>query len=176
MGGTQNAGRRTHRRKDSARPVQRLTSSSGEQPVQFLDFSLTKRLLLKPYPGQAHFGRVLQFLAAETRAHRHRAPAMAVLQKIGGARDAPPAQIALAWQLSRPWVSSVIVGATSLAQLEANLKASALVLENEELARLDEVSAFQPRYPKWMQGMARDEKTAQSPSPTLRPRGRTPDR
>ena len=85
-----------------------------------------------------------------------------VLRELGEARDATPAQIALAWQLSRPWVSSVIVGATSLAQLEANLKAATLVLESPEVARLDEVSAFQPRYPQWMQGMARDQKTAQS--------------
>ena len=60
---------------------------------------------------------------------------------------ATPAQVSLAWLLMRPSVSSVIVGARSLAQLEDNLKAADLRLPATTLATLDEVSALELGYP-----------------------------
>ncbi|WP_432039793.1 aldo/keto reductase [Streptomyces cucumeris] len=55
-------------------------------------------------------------------------------------RDVSMAQVALAWVLARPGVSSVILGARTLEQLEDNLGAAGLHLSEGELARLDEVS------------------------------------
>jgi aryl-alcohol dehydrogenase-like predicted oxidoreductase len=52
-----------------------------------------------------------------------------------------PSQVALAWLLSRPVVSSVIFGARTVAQLEDNLGASDLDLPADALARLDAASA-----------------------------------
>jgi aryl-alcohol dehydrogenase-like predicted oxidoreductase len=66
--------------------------------------------------------------------------------------------VALAWLLARPVVTSVIIGAKSLAQLDDNLGVTKLRLTPEELARLDEVSAIRAEYPAWMlstQGSAR---------------------
>lgn len=60
------------------------------------------------------------------------------------------ARVALAWLLSRPEVSSVIVGAKTPAQLADNLGASGLTLTANELKSLDEVSALPPEYPGWM--------------------------
>ncbi len=60
------------------------------------------------------------------------------------------AQVALAWLLSRPQVSTVIVGAKTPAQLADNLGATRLVLTPEDLKTLDEVSALPPEYPGWM--------------------------
>lgn len=60
------------------------------------------------------------------------------------------AQVALAWLLGRPQVSTVIVGARTPAQLADNLGATRLELSAEELAALDEVSALPPEYPGWM--------------------------
>ncbi|HAL37476.1 MAG TPA: aldo/keto reductase [Polaromonas sp.] len=60
------------------------------------------------------------------------------------------AQVALAWLLSRPQVSTVIVGAKTPAQLEDNLGATQLELTPDELKALDEVSALPPEYPGWM--------------------------
>ena len=82
------------------------------------------------------------------------------LRQIGEAHDATPAQVALAWQLTRPFVTSVTVGANSLAQLKENLAASDIELRQEEETRLDELSSLAPRYPGWMQPMAHDEKTS----------------
>jgi aryl-alcohol dehydrogenase-like predicted oxidoreductase len=60
------------------------------------------------------------------------------------------ARVALAWLLSRPAVSTVILGAKTPEQLTDNLGASGLRLAPEELAALDEVSALPPEYPGWM--------------------------
>ena len=69
-------------------------------------------------------------------------------------------QVALAWHLSRPAVTSVIIGAKSMAQLNDNLGAARLTLDAEALKALDEVSALPPEYPGWMlkfQGQHRAE-------------------
>jgi aryl-alcohol dehydrogenase-like predicted oxidoreductase len=60
------------------------------------------------------------------------------------------AQVALAWLLGRPQVSSVIVGAKTAVQLDDNLGSTKLVLSADDLKTLDEVSALPPEYPGWM--------------------------
>jgi aryl-alcohol dehydrogenase-like predicted oxidoreductase len=63
------------------------------------------------------------------------------------------AQVALAWLLGRPQVTTVIVGARSQEQLRDNLNASRLTLSAEQTAALNEVSALAPEYPGWMLAM-----------------------
>jgi aryl-alcohol dehydrogenase-like predicted oxidoreductase len=76
---------------------------------------------------------------------------------IGAARGVSAAQVALAWLLGRPAVTSVIVGARTDDQLADNLAAVDLVLTGAERARLDEVSQPPLRYPYWHQrNTARD--------------------
>lgn len=70
-----------------------------------------------------------------------------VLREIAAARDATPARVALAWLLHQDGVTSVIVGARKLQQLEDNLASVDLRLTDDELTRLDEVSALKPEYP-----------------------------
>ena len=63
------------------------------------------------------------------------------VQDVAEAHDVPLAQVALAWLLRRPAVTSVILGARTVEQLRQNLGAADLVLTDEQVARLDEVSA-----------------------------------
>lgn len=56
-------------------------------------------------------------------------------------------QVAIAWLLARPTVSSVIIGARNEAQLRDNLGAVGLKLEPEQIARLDTASDVMPAYP-----------------------------
>jgi aryl-alcohol dehydrogenase-like predicted oxidoreductase len=73
-------------------------------------------------------------------------------------RQVSVAQIALAWILSKPFVSSVIIGAKSMDQLRDNIAASRLQLTADEIKGLDEVSQLPPEYPGWMiafQGQSR---------------------
>jgi aryl-alcohol dehydrogenase-like predicted oxidoreductase len=58
-----------------------------------------------------------------------------------------PAEVALSWLVHRPGITSTIIGATKLAQLESNLAALDLVLPPELDARLDEASALDPAHP-----------------------------
>lgn len=57
------------------------------------------------------------------------------------------AQLALAWLLHQPVVSSIIIGATKLHQLEDNLKAVDVVFTTDELNQLYEVSKLPVEYP-----------------------------
>jgi aryl-alcohol dehydrogenase-like predicted oxidoreductase len=54
-------------------------------------------------------------------------------------RGSDPADVALAWMLANPAITSPIVGPRTMAQLEASLKALDLQLSKEELAKLDEI-------------------------------------
>jgi aryl-alcohol dehydrogenase-like predicted oxidoreductase len=70
-----------------------------------------------------------------------------VLQGVAREAGASEAQVALAWLLHRPAVTSVIFGARSVQQLDDNLRAAELALGAEELAALDEASALELGYP-----------------------------
>jgi aryl-alcohol dehydrogenase-like predicted oxidoreductase len=69
---------------------------------------------------------------------------------IARAHDCSAARISLAWLLTKPVVTSVIIGAKRLDQLQDNLAAVDLHLTGEEIKQLDEVSALPPEYPGWM--------------------------
>ena len=69
---------------------------------------------------------------------------------IAKAHDCSAARVALAWLLTRPVVTSVIVGAKRLAQLDDNLASADLELTQDEITQLDDVSALPPEYPGWM--------------------------
>ena len=70
------------------------------------------------------------------------------VQRIAEARGVSMAEVALAWVTDRPAVTSTILGARTLEQLETNLKAAGLHLEPEETAALDEASdPGPPDYP-----------------------------
>ena len=67
-----------------------------------------------------------------------------------GTVGASVARVALAWLLHKPHVMSVIIGAKTTQQLDDNLAAVDLQLSDEEIARLDQVSALPSEYPGWM--------------------------
>ncbi|WP_433556088.1 aldo/keto reductase [Pseudonocardia xinjiangensis] len=73
-----------------------------------------------------------------------------VMRPIAAAHDCSPARIALAWLLSKPVVTSVLVGAKRLSQLEDNIAAVDVALSDEEISQLDAVSELPPEYPGWM--------------------------
>ena len=73
-----------------------------------------------------------------------------VMHAIAEARGVSVARIAIAWLLHRSFVTSVIVGAKTIEQLDDNLAAADIKLSDEELAQLDLVSALPHEYPGWM--------------------------
>lgn len=75
-----------------------------------------------------------------------------VLREVADEHDASMAQVALAWLAEQPAVTSVILGARTVEQLEGNLGAADLRLAPEAVARLTEVSA--PRVDDYPYGEA----------------------
>ncbi len=73
-----------------------------------------------------------------------------VLRPIAAAHQTSVATVSLAWLLAKPFVTSVIIGAKRIDQLEQNLAAVELQLTQDEMKQLDEVSALPPEYPGWM--------------------------
>jgi aryl-alcohol dehydrogenase-like predicted oxidoreductase len=73
-----------------------------------------------------------------------------VLIQIASKHGASAAQVALAWLLHRPAVTSVIIGARNGEQLKDNLGSVDVKLDEDDLKALDEVSRLTPEYPGWM--------------------------
>jgi aryl-alcohol dehydrogenase-like predicted oxidoreductase len=73
-----------------------------------------------------------------------------VMAPIANAHGCSPARVALAWLLTNPVVTSVIIGAKRLDQLQDNLAAVELTLTEDELRQLNEVSVRPPEYPGWV--------------------------
>ncbi|HWF09768.1 MAG TPA: aldo/keto reductase [Bryobacteraceae bacterium] len=74
------------------------------------------------------------------------------MDRAGKKRGATVAQVALAWLLHKPGVTSVIIGARNAHQLKDNLGSSDVVLDEADINELDEISALTPEYPGWMIG------------------------
>ena len=76
--------------------------------------------------------------------------AVDVMREVAAQHQVSVAVIALAWLLRQPVVTSVIIGAKTLTQLEDNLKAVTVNLSSDDLKRLSEVSSLPSEYPQWM--------------------------
>jgi aryl-alcohol dehydrogenase-like predicted oxidoreductase len=72
------------------------------------------------------------------------------MEPIAQAHGVSVARVALAWLLAKPHVTSVIVGAKRIDQLQDNLGAVDLQLSDDEVKTLDTVSALPVEYPGWM--------------------------
>ena len=72
------------------------------------------------------------------------------MRLMANARSVSVAQIALAWLLHQRAVTTVIVGAKKIEQLDDNIAATKVELTAEELAQLDELSKLPAEYPGWM--------------------------
>ena len=73
-----------------------------------------------------------------------------VMRGIADKRKVSVAQVALSWLLHQKAVTSVIIGAKKIEQLDDNIGATEVTLNDDELAALDKVSALLPEYPGWM--------------------------
>src|SRR5207244_5755391 len=84
---------------------------------------------------------------------------------IAKTHDCSPARISLAWLLAKPVVTSVILGAKRLDQLQDNLAAEELNLPADEIKILDEVSALPPTHPAWLLPLQSGDRLADAARP-----------
>jgi aryl-alcohol dehydrogenase-like predicted oxidoreductase len=82
-----------------------------------------------------------------------------LLRSIAAKRDATPAQVAIAWVLTRPAVAAVLIGASRREQLDDNLGAADVRLEPDDLAQLDAATKPAPPYPHWFNPRVADAKS-----------------
>lgn len=73
-----------------------------------------------------------------------------VMERIGNNHNASVARIALAWMLTKPGITSIIIGAKEPGQLNDNIECTNLQLSGDELDELEKISALTPEYPAWM--------------------------
>jgi len=73
-----------------------------------------------------------------------------VMAEIGKSHGVSVATVALNWVIRQPAVTSTIIGAKTLEQLNDNIASVNLQLTAEDLNQLNEVSAMTPEYPGWM--------------------------
>jgi aryl-alcohol dehydrogenase-like predicted oxidoreductase len=92
-----------------------------------------------------------------------------VLVEVADAHDVSAAQVALAWLLRRPTVSSIVIGARTDEQLADNLKAAELTLSDAEILRLEEVSRPPLLYPYWHQRKTAADRLSQADLALLAP-------
>ena len=85
-----------------------------------------------------------------------------VLTAVALAHGATVPQIALAWILANDAVTSVIIGARKIAQLDDNLKSVEVALSPDEVKRLDEASTLAVEYPAWMEALGSDRRPGES--------------
>ncbi|MEI6899084.1 MAG: aldo/keto reductase, partial [Bacteroidota bacterium] len=73
-----------------------------------------------------------------------------VMVEIAGQYNVSVAQVALAWLLRKPAVTSIIIGAKRQEQLLDNIASTQLQLSEDDMRRLDAISSLAPEYPGWM--------------------------
>jgi len=73
-----------------------------------------------------------------------------VLAEIGKQHNVSVAEIALAWVRLQKGITSTIIGAKNVDQLNTNIKSTGLNLSAKELQKINDVSALPPEYPGWM--------------------------
>src|SRR5579864_7523032 len=78
------------------------------------------------------------------------------MKAIAGRHKASVAQIALAWLLAKPHVTTILLGASKLSQLDDDLGSANIQLSADEVAELDQLTAPAPLYPNWFQSFAID--------------------
>jgi aryl-alcohol dehydrogenase-like predicted oxidoreductase len=74
-----------------------------------------------------------------------------VMRGIADRNNVSVARVALAWLLAKPHVTSIIIGAKTVEQLDDNLAATTLSLTADDMKALDEVSQLPSEYPAWME-------------------------
>ncbi len=98
-------------------------------------------------PEGTRFAEAGQFVPVDEARAR---PVLAALMNVSGRHAVSPARVALAWTLSRPAISSVIIAARTLEHLEDNIRAIDMKLSPEDYAELNRASDPGVPYPQWM--------------------------
>jgi len=105
-------------------------------------YALASGFLSGKYRGEADFGKSPRGGGMKQYLNERGFRILKALDRVSAETGAPAAQLALAWQLHKPAVTAPIASATSTQQLQDLVAAASLDLTNEQVALLDEASAY----------------------------------
>jgi aryl-alcohol dehydrogenase-like predicted oxidoreductase len=130
-----------------------------EETLRFLDGAMRAGKINYPGGGERRRGDADLEPARPVRADL---AVLDVVRKVADGRGVSLAQVAIAWLMGRPAVSSVILGARSMDQLTDNMAAAGLKLTAEEIQLLNEASEPPaPDYPYGVPGQSQRSRRIQ---------------
>ncbi len=97
-----------------------------------------------------------------------------VVEPIAAAHGVSVARVALAWLLTRQFVTTIIIGAKTAEQAADNIAASDLVLAPDEIEAIDRASTLAPEYPGWMVSRQHAGRLPGSPVAPIAPQAPAP--
>ena len=86
-----------------------------------------------------------------------------VLAEVGKAHNVSVAQVALAWVRHQAVVTSTIIGAKTIQQLNDNVQSTEVKLTEDDMKKLNEISALPSEYPGWMVDRQRTDRVLNLP-------------
>ncbi|EPC4825023.1 aldo/keto reductase [Salmonella enterica] len=101
------------------------------------------------YPEGSRLANVTPFESAPIADREQAYQTLEVMQEIAKQHNSTVAQVALNWLRTRPGITSLVIGATKISQLEDNIAALSWDLSQEEIDTLNEVSNKEKPYPYW---------------------------
>ncbi len=90
---------------------------------------------------------------------------VAVLRRFSDQFGVTPSQAALAWLLTRPFISTVLVGVTRMDQLESNLAASEIRLDDVDIGAIENLTRPRQIYPGYMLSLGYDAEITEATRP-----------
>lgn len=105
-------------------------------------YALASGFLTGKYRSEADFGKSVRGSSMPKYLTAHGLNILAALDAVSQHLGSTPAAVSLAWLMSRPHIAAPIASATSIAQLNELMSAAELQLSKEDLAKLDEASAY----------------------------------
>jgi aryl-alcohol dehydrogenase-like predicted oxidoreductase len=105
-------------------------------------FSLAKGFLSGKYRSPADLGKSARGEGVRAYLNPRGQRILAALDAVSARHSAEPAEVALAWAMARPGVTAPIASATTLAQMESLIRSVQLKLTPEDMAQLDNASAY----------------------------------
>ncbi|HWK98929.1 MAG TPA: aldo/keto reductase [Parapedobacter sp.] len=119
-----------------------LPTAEAEGLAVLTYYALASGFLSGKYRGEADFGKSPRGGGMKQYLNERGFRILKALDRVSAETGAPAAQLALAWQLHKPAVTAPIASATSAQQLQDLVAAASLDLTSEQLALLDEASAY----------------------------------
>ncbi|WP_426577959.1 aldo/keto reductase [Xenorhabdus stockiae] len=101
------------------------------------------------YPEGSRLSNITPFESAPIANREQAYQTLDVMREIAQQHDASIAQVALNWLRTRPGITSLVIGATKMTQLEDNIAALSWKLSLEEIGLLNKVSEKEKPYPYW---------------------------